>query len=87
MPKRQSYRRVDNNVADYHETQSPPEIDYLEYTSALIEPVLCIEYEKKIKKNDYSIVLQQEKMNKSNYKWLKESNSACGSFQPIKHCI
>lgn len=33
------YRRVDNNVADYHEIQSPPEIDYLEYTSVLIEPV------------------------------------------------
>lgn len=39
MSKRQSYRRVDNNVADYHETRWPPEIDYLEYTSALIEPV------------------------------------------------
>lgn len=37
--KRQSYRHADNNADDYHGTLSPPEIDYLEYTSMLIEPV------------------------------------------------
>lgn len=36
---RRSYYHDDNNVANYYETQSPLEIDYLEYILGLIEPV------------------------------------------------